>query len=323
MTAINIFLASSNELKTNQQQVQIFIRQKNNKPYSNSKNWKARIDTLRKLLLVLSTKYFIAFFIFLLSCNTQQADNQKDNIQIPNEVDSDYVFAEYIRSWEILAKQDKLICQNYYLELLNSPTNANLYKTSFSQALNLGVYSVDFAYHNSHYGEYGGATTALSLLCGIKKLSADIGVHQYIVVNKPRDSLSNKDTILSYHKEILLSIKNAVTEEKREYQAVLILLGAWTETMYLAVGIQQKLAANSKNKEAIIFRNYILSQGEQLNNIVLLLQLFDNKEKIKLLLKHLIALQLIYNQVDSEEKYLQIEKCIIDVRTAIISSNWS
>jgi hypothetical protein len=280
-------------------------------------------------MLTFLRNHLLIGLIFLVACTTKQDSFQSNENQLSNEVDADYVFAEYIKSWQVLAQNSEVIGQNYYPDLLNSTTHKHLYNKSFAQALNLGVYSVDLAYHNNHYGEYGGDNTSnqtiLYFIDAVKSLSMNIGIEQYIssvILDKPRTSLSQKDTILSYHKEILLAIKNALTEEKREYQAVLILTGAWIETIYLATNIHNKLVLNPKRDNEIkIFESYILSQKEQLENIIPLLQLYETKPKIKILLSHLKDLQIAYNQVDKTKKYQQIKNSVIDLRTNIVCNS--
>lgn len=262
--------------------------------------------------------------IFLVACTTKQDTFQSNENQIPNEVDGNYVFDEYINSWQVLAQNSNLIAQNYYPDLLNSPINKNIYKTAFTQALNLGVYSVDLEYANNYY--FVGNDTIFALSSALRDLSIDIGVNQYIwavVEKKPHCNLGQKGGLsLADYEAILIPIKNHLTEEKREYQAVLILTGAWIETIYLATNIHHKLILNSKSKSDIkIIESYILSQKEQLDNIVALLQLYEAKPKIKILLNHLKDLQIAYNQVDKDKKYQQIRNCVTDLRTSIVCNS--
>ena len=100
---------------------------------------------------------------------------------------------------------------------------------------------------------------------------------------------------------------------------VLILTGAWIETVYLATNIHNKLVLNTKSDNDIkLFESYILSQKEQLENITPLLQLYENKAKIKVIVNHLKNLQTIYKQANSEKKYQQIKNSITDLRTSIV-----
>jgi hypothetical protein len=269
----------------------------------------------------LSKIILLFILVFLFACTTKQNNSQSNEGQIPNEVNIDYVFDEYVKSWQVLAQNSNLIAQNYYPYLLNLSTDKHLYNKSFAQALNLGVYSVDLAYANNYY--YSSNDTLWSLLYGQKDLSINIGVHQYfgaVVEKKPRCNLGGKGGLsLADYEAILIPIKNHLLEEKREYQAVLILTGACIETIYLATNIHNKLVLNPKSDNDIkLFESYILSQKEQLENITPLLQLYENKAKIKVIVNHLKNLQTIYKQANSEKKYQQIRNSITDLRTSIV-----
>jgi hypothetical protein len=275
-------------------------------------------------MFTLLRSHLLIGLIFLFACTSKQDNFQSNENQLSNEVDADYVFAEYIKSWQVLAQNSNLIAQNYYPDLLNLSTDKHSYNKSFAQALNLGVYSVDLAYANNYY--YSSNDTLWSLLYGQKDLSINIGVHQYfgaVVEKKPRCNLGGKGGLsLADYEAILIPIKNHLLEEKREYQAVLVLTGAWIETIYLATNIHNKLVLNPKSDNDIkLVESYIISQQEQLNNIIELLQLYEAKPKIKILLSHLKDLQMAYNQVDNTKKKQQIKNFVIDLRTNIVCNS--
>lgn len=275
--------------------------------------------------MVTLSKNYLLILVLLFACTSQQDTSKSNENAIPNEVDVNYVYNEYVKSWQVLAQNSNLIAQNYYPDLLNSPINVNLYNKSFNQALNFGVYSVDLEYAINH-DSYGN-DTIWALLYALKDLSNDLGVNECIwagVAKKPSCNLGQKGGLsLADYEAILIAIKNHLIEENRAYQAALILTGAWLETLYLASNIHHKLTVNPKSQSDIkIVESYILYQKEQLDNITLLLQLYGNtsrnKDKIKVLVHQLKSLQMAYNQANSEMKYQQIRNCVTDLRTSVV-----
>lgn len=121
-------------------------------------------------------------------------------------------------------------------ELSNPVTKSDYYVTNFQIASNLGVYGVDFNYLRIFNQEQ----LSLGYLETIQKLSSSLGIPTDIVTittaNLER-SLENKDSLMAIVSEIFAKTDMYLKENERLNMAVYILLGTWTESMYISLHI--------------------------------------------------------------------------------------
>ena len=136
---------------------------------------------------------------------------------------------------------------SYDNEMLNKANKADMYATTVSQALNLGIYGADLGYttlydHQQESLRYMKASRKLADVLGISEAFDDETIAQI------ERNLENKDSLLylisnSYRKaDEFLQIRD------RKYIGALIIVGGWIESIYFAgtIGKMNKTGEISK-----------------------------------------------------------------------------
>lgn len=176
----------------------------------------------------------------------------------------------------------------YNDKLLNPVENIKNYNTPISKALNLGIYGTDFI----HMNIYNQTEESLPYLKKIQQLVKDLGVEDELSFEKLEklvQSNKNVDSILflintSYDRINMNFIKN-----DNSSLAVLMAYGTWIESLYLATNIHKV-----SNVEEV--HNRIGEQKNVLDNLYLLLSLFNNQKEFRELA---IDLQLLRTEYDN------------------------
>ncbi|MCT4614824.1 MAG: hypothetical protein N4A49_08110 [Marinifilaceae bacterium] len=181
--------------------------------------------------------------------------------------------------------------------MLNPTSNANNYLSSFSKAINFGVYGADLGYINI----YGQTQRAASYFAIIKILSQDIGLYEALTkstINRIEGNIENRDSLLHIVSNTYRRINNYLKVNDRDDTGSLILAGGWIEAMYI---LCQQTNDNYSEKLAI----RIFEQKRPLNNLIKILVPFSNDSKeIKFLVDSLIDLGYVFDEI--EERYTYV-----------------
>jgi len=179
---------------------------------------------------------------------------------------------------------------------LNVYDNVSKYNTNFDQALNLGVYGTDLGYANI----YNQNQDALNYLSAVQKLADGLTIGQffdYATLKKLAESADGDlDELLRTTTANFEKINYHLRQQKREHLSILLLTGGWVEAVYLTSMVHQR-----SGSEAL--REKIGEQKIVLDRILLVLDVYKDRNGFPELIRDLKELQKIYDQIEIETVY--------------------
>lgn len=239
------------------------------------------------ILLIISS-------ILLFSCKNSSENSvsqQKDEDAMPEKIGySANLIAEIIYSVPNPLELSTLLHQSgvvYNADLLNPASNIERYNDSIRQALNLGIYGTDFI----HLNIYKQHQSADAYLENINKLTKELGMNEKFQYNKIKSLLNtskNIDSILFLTNISYDVINMEFIEKNNSCYSVLMAYGTWIESMYLATNISKV------TNEEIVYQR-IGEQKGVLDNLYLLVSMFDNQNEFRELL---VDMKLLRSQFD-------------------------
>ncbi|MFT6715558.1 MAG: PBP1b-binding outer membrane lipoprotein LpoB [Saprospiraceae bacterium] len=125
---------------------------------------------------------------------------------------------------------------SYDNEMLNKANKADLYATTASQALNLGIYGADLGYttlydHQQESLRYMKASRKLADVLGISEAFDDATIAQI------ERNLDNKDSLLYLISNSYRRADDFLQIRERKHIGALIIVGGWIESIYFAATI--------------------------------------------------------------------------------------
>jgi hypothetical protein len=200
----------------------------------------------------------------------------------------------------------------YNRQILNSADNYAKYDTKYKRALNLGIYGADLGYISL----YDQTQDALLYLASIEKLATDIGLSDMFnptLVKRFQQNMGKQDSLLSMVSEAFTRSDAYFKDNKQPDISSLVLVGGWVESLYFAVQASTNTQANQKD---IIRR--IAEQKISLQNLVKMLQPYNNRPEYAQLIKDLSGLSDIFDNVEFVYNYVPPT---VDVKNKVTSIN--
>jgi len=187
-------------------------------------------------------------------------------------------------------------------DMLSDASNVSEYSTNFQKALNLGVYGADLGCINV----YEKTHLSMGYVEAVKKLSDDLKIGQFFdfvtlqrLVNNTKDS----DSLLYISTLGFASMHGYLNDRDRSHLSILILVGGWIESLYIAGNI------TSVDSSANFYEKYpelIERIGEQkliLGDILKLLTQYKDMEGFQDLVDRFTELREIYEWVNIQYTY--------------------
>jgi hypothetical protein len=156
------------------------------------------------------------------------------------------------------------------------------------------------------------------------KLAAELGIPDdkfLLSIKRIESNLTNKDSMIKIANELYATTENNLKANDRASAAALIIVGGWTEAMYIATNLLSKHA----NDIELIDR--ISEQKYSLYNLIILLKKYDKELVVKEYLSKLIDLKANLgkfepNYKNMDETYKQLNAIslkIAKLRKGIVS----
>ncbi|MBN2273018.1 MAG: hypothetical protein JXR41_06525 [Bacteroidales bacterium] len=174
--------------------------------------------------------------------------------------------------------------------LLNRTDKITDYTTSSKKALNLGVYAVDLSYSKV----FEQIETAGRFFNAMQKLAEELGIPADYFENTAKRfdrNINNKDSLIKIANEVYMSTDSYLKDNERYSAAAQIILGGWTEAIYIAIDI-----AKSTRDFDIIER--LADQKYSLANLMDMLYNYDSDPVIA---EYLVRLKALRNLFDTFE----------------------
>ncbi|MDQ3393071.1 MAG: hypothetical protein M3512_02990 [Bacteroidota bacterium] len=240
----------------------------------------------------------IVFFLYACDSNkhiTEDAYLEKVNAMTVEEVPiSEEVLADIIQQIPSPLEISMLLKEKgtrYDKKLLNAANKSSSYNSNFEKALNLGIYGTDLGYTNI----YEQNQDALFYLSSIKDLADGLSIGQFFdfgTIKRLATNSRNLDSLLLITTKNFNNINGYLQQQKRANLSILILTGGWLEALHITCQVVEKNPDNAALKERI---------GEQkiiLENIMLLLSLYEKDPSVAKLSKEMTALQKAFSEIE-------------------------
>jgi hypothetical protein len=179
-------------------------------------------------------------------------------------------------------------------DLLNSTDKITDYTASSKKAMNLGVYAVDLTYAKV----FEQFETAGKYFNAMEKLAEELGIPSSFFENSANrfdKNIDNKDSLIKIANEVYQSADIYLKENERYNAAAQIILGGWTEAIYIAIDM-----ARSTRDFDIIER--LAEQKYSLSNLMEMLQNYESDPVIAENLVKLKELQVVFNTFEVKVK---------------------
>lgn len=179
----------------------------------------------------------------------------------------------------------------YDKKLLNPANKTSNYNSNFEKALNLGIYGTDLGYTNI----YEQNQDALFYLSSIKDLADGLSIGQFFdfgTIKRLATNSRNLDSLLLITTKNFNNINGYLQQQKRANLSILILTGGWLEALHITCQVVEKNPDNAALKERI---------GEQkiiLENIMLLLTIYESDPSIAKLSREMSELQKAFSDIE-------------------------
>lgn len=174
--------------------------------------------------------------------------------------------------------------------MLNPAENINKYNVNFKKALNMGVYGSDLV----HMNIYDRATSALLYLNAIQTIAKDLGVEKFFdseTLNRLSKNSKNIDSVLFITSTGFDKMNRFLQQNDRTSISVLIGVGTWIESLYLATNYEQV-----GNKDMVYQR--IGDQKFVIENIMLMLEKYKGDKNFNELRVQMNGLKTVLDKIE-------------------------
>jgi hypothetical protein len=178
---------------------------------------------------------------------------------------------------------------------LNPVGNVSSYLLGGKKALNLGIYAVDLSYIRAH----DQMEKSRAYFEAMRKISGDLGIPDDFVLkmsDRFDKNLNHKDSLMKLANEIYRTTDAYLRKNDRGSASMLIILGGWTEALYLSAKIAQEVRSNTE------LISKIADQKSSLDDLLTLLKESKNDKEIADYLPALEALKGSYDKFTFDEK---------------------
>jgi hypothetical protein len=206
----------------------------------------------------------------------------------------------------------------YDSKMLNSADNVDNYNSIYTKGLNLGVYGADMGYINL----YEKTTDAFSYIKAIKGLADDLKVGQFFdfaTLKRLANNNSNMDSLLYISTSGFEKMDKYLKDNNRGNISMMILLGGWLESLHISTYVAE--AGTMEGNPVLIER--IGEQKIVLNDILLLLSVYEKDPKTKAIKSQFEELKTIYDEVNIVYEYAEPETKEVDGMLVIIDNSTS
>ncbi len=249
---------------------------------------------MRYIILLFST-----IFLFIACSNPKSSKDENNNEVVKEKVSEHNIINQTITTVPNPLEMSYLLHKSgvvFNKNLLSNPENAAKFKNKHKIAINAGIYATDYI----HMSIYEKSSQKKEYLDAIKALMDELEVGKHLdyegllALQELDNSITDSSIfILNTNYE---RINNELIKANQSGLSVLIAYGSWIESMYLATHIKKVI-----NPEAVNMR--IADQKNVLDNLFLMLSLFNNQKEFKKIIKNLRPLIEQYDDVSISYEY--------------------
>ena len=246
---------------------------------------------LNRLSAIGFTVIFSVYSLFFTGCSGDNASEEEVSL---NEEESTTLVKVNNKIFSIPSPlQTALLIKDcevkYQKELLNNSSNYERYATSFSKALNLGVYGANLGYATI----YDQKQDAFGYMKSVKLLTEDLGIADVFtsqMMERLNKNFNDKDSLLAMISGAYANTNSYLNNNEQNDISALVLLGGWVEGLFITTEIY-RLTQKEEIKQRI---------GEQKTSLARLQELlstYDDSAEYKSLIADLKKLSETYDGV--------------------------
>lgn len=268
--------------------------------------------------------YFLLLLVILSSCGPVDHSDTDGNAAVKEkvrEVSSQSIVNESgVSFFYGIYSPDEIsgIFENdslpYFPEFLAPPENVTKITGTSKIALNLGVMGADFSITKL----YSNTEDALLYMDAISSLSGKLGIPEGVFtssIKKIEKHTGNMDSLSIIVNQSFEQITDYLIQNDRENSFSLILLGGWTESLYLAIKYLEE--ANNSHEEII---EKIVRQKYALNFLLSMLKNNYQDPAVASYYQQYRVLQNLFEKMNFQYKRQSIQ---MDTVNKVIRSSWS
>ena len=202
---------------------------------------------------------------------------------------------------------------SYFPEFLASTHFASKFSGSSKISLNLGIYGADFSITKL----FNNTEDALAYMEAISLLSKKLGIPEdlfssfYLEIEKNAENIDSLSMIVN---QSFNQITDYLMENDRENSISLILLGGWTESLYLAMKFMDNGNPNNQLIEKIVQQKYSLN---------FLMSILKNSYQDPAVTYYYQQYRVLQNYFEKMIYSYQKEGFQIDTTNKVILSSWT
>jgi len=240
--------------------------------------------------------YIFSPLLFLISCQqnpTNNGDSEKDTLATIEKNYAKkvkkifYTVPSPIEMTNLLKKAGS----EYNPNILNPTANTEKYLTVSQLAINLGVYGADLSYNRM----FDQIQSSINYLVVLRKISDKLGVPEdegAFAISRIEDNMNNKDSVMQIIAETYANADAYFKENDMPNIAAMILMGGWTEGIYIAINVAQ----TAQDKQSVLDR--IAEQKLSLDNLIELMKGYSDDKTIQHFYPMFVELKQVFNKVD-------------------------
>ncbi len=241
----------------------------------------------------MNTKSFLILLItgviFFASCKNDKG-NKTDDIVVDNQEEQFvYPLPTPFEVTQMLQSSGTA----FNMDLTNPAENAQNYIEEKAQALNMGVYGADLAYAST----YNQAQSVRDLLVAAKSLADNIGLTNVMdqsIVERIESNIQNEDTLYKIVNNTFYSTFDQLNKEGKGSVSLLVITGAWIESLYLAT----QLAITSQDNSIIMEK--VAEQKYNINTLMPLLAQYKDDTYISEIIPIADSFKQLFDQVEAD-----------------------
>jgi hypothetical protein len=236
------------------------------------------------------------------------SSGKKPTVQVSREVFDEMIqsLPQPIEIANIITKAD----MPFSKEMLVPSENSDQYADKYYQSMAFGAYGVDLGYINLNDKKL----YVIQYLEAIKNLAAELKVEQFFdfqTLYEINNNRHNADSMIHISTKNFNKIDEFLREENRGELSVLMLIGAWTEGMYMF----GKLYTKNPNQDIL---NRIGEQKVVFQNVTLILNKLSDIEHFKKLKEDVAPINALYEKVQISYIYHEPETTEVNGELVIV-----
>ena len=197
---------------------------------------------------------------------------------------------------------------SYLGKILNSPSNADVYFTQKSKALNIGVYAADLAYAVTYNNKEDIKTYSLVLKSILDDLKVPVN-YAALQDETMKQNLMDKDSLIDYVSKVYYNTYSFLYKESTPSLSALMAAGAWVEGLYIASHISDD---TYQNYEIV---KIIYNQGASLGELINFMEKFKDDEMVASLQDAFKKLKVLYDETEGSLTKKQLDDIVMAIET--------